>query len=51
MPEPVGGPLIVLAQAMIPRAGMMDVSEKLDVTGGGITLALNLDHEKRTSVD
>jgi hypothetical protein len=25
------------------------VSEKLDVTGG-ITLALNLDHEKRTSV-
>ncbi len=29
MPEPVGGPLVVLAQAMIPRTGMMDAQNAM----------------------
>jgi hypothetical protein len=29
MPEPVGAPLIVLAQAMIPRTGMMDAQNPM----------------------
>jgi hypothetical protein len=29
MPEPIGGPLIVLAQAMIPRTGMMDAQNPM----------------------